>query len=63
MPGNPTGPNPWQHNPYVQRVRDGDYLDKFRNKYDAKGIKYTRESKEVHIPLEDFQFYIKVDSL
>lgn len=47
--GNPNSPNPGQQKPYVKQTQNGKSVD-------ANGKPVNPDSKESHIPKEDFKF-------
>lgn len=47
MPGKPHSPFPYQRNPYVTQMINGETIDKFGNIVSSK-------SPEAHIPLEEY---------
>lgn len=49
MPGSTISPNPYQQKPYVKYKKDGQYRDK-------NGNVVSGNSKEAHIPIEEFDF-------
>jgi tetratricopeptide (TPR) repeat protein len=49
MPGKPHSPNPYQQNPYIVHVKDGNFLDKFGNIVPGA-------APEAHIPITEFVY-------